>query len=415
MRMEALELLVNHPAQVARWCGFTQIRDQPHGAWMRQMIAGDGDMTILAHRGSYKTTCLTLVIAILACVQPEKNMLFLRKTDHDVAEVLRQVKHILCSGAMRFLSAQLYGSSVEVSRATASELSTDCYTSPRGAAQLLGQGIGGSLTGKHADVIFTDDIVNLQDRLSCAEREHTRAIYQELQNIRNPGGRIINTGTPWHREDAIALMPRVQRFDCYQTGLLSAAQVDQLRRAMAPSLFAANYELRHIAQEDALFTTAPPLVNDERLLRDGIAHVDAAYGGGDYTALTCGRCHQGQVVLYGRLWHSHVDAVLPEIVQECNRFPVAPVYCETNSDKGYLARALKREGLPVRPYAERESKVFKIATYLRKAWPQIVFLRGTDPNYLTQILDYTDHAAHDDAPDSAACVLRLFDRGFHRM
>lgn len=45
-------------------------------------------------------------------------------------------------------------------------------------------GVNGSLTGKHYDVIFTDDIVNLKDRTSRAEREHTKSVYMELQNIR---------------------------------------------------------------------------------------------------------------------------------------------------------------------------------------------------------------------------------------
>ena len=41
----------------------------------------------------------------------------------------------------------------------------------------------------------------------------------------------------------------------------------------------------------------------------------------------------------------------------------------------------------------------------------IVFLReGTDPEYIRQILDYTEAAEHDDAPDSAACVCRVLSR-----
>ena len=39
-----------------------------------------------------------------------------------------------------------------------------------------------------------------------------------------------------------------------------------------------------------------------------------------------------------------------------------------------------------------------------------MLVRGTDPAYLTEILDYTQEAAHDDAPDSAASACRLLDR-----
>ena len=409
-RQKTLELMVRRPAEVGRLCGFPRLSDWLHGSWLRQMLLGRDDLTLLAHRGSCKTTCLCIAIAELMLLQPDAHILFLRKTDADVAEVLRQVQRLLRGGILQELSARLYGSPVRISRATVNELSLDCQQTARGAVQLLGQGIGGSLTGKHADLIFTDDIVNLEDRLSAAERARTRAVYQELQNIRNPGGRIINTGTPWHREDAIALMPNVQRYDCYTTGLLSRQQLDELRQRMSPALFAANYELRHIAEEGALFTRPPAFVAEERLLWDGIAHLDAAYGGGDCTALTCASRRGGQLILYGRLWPGHVDDALPELLAECSRLRCAPLWLESNADKGYLARELRRRHVCVRVYSERMNKHIKISACLRRCWPNVRFLAGTDPAYLAQIMEYGCGAAHDDAPDSAACAVRILER-----
>lgn len=285
-----------------------------------------------------------------------------------------------------------------------------CYAAMRGAAQLLGQGTGGSLTGKHADILITDDIVNLHDRTSAAERQRIRGVYQELQNIRNPGGRIINTGTPWHPEDAISLMPNIRRCDCYHSGLLSDDEIRRLQGCMSPSLFAANYELRHIAAEDALFSMRPPMDADPSLLQDGIAHVDAAYGGGDLTALTCARRCGDRLILYGRLWSQPVDAVMDEIIAACETLLCGPLLLETNGDKGYVAREFRRRGMMVRPYQERMNKHIKIATYLRKWWPKVAFVRGSDRAYVDQILEYTANAAHDDAPDSAASIIRLLDR-----
>ena len=158
------------------------------------------------------------------------------------------------------------------------------------------------MTGKHADIILTDDIVNLQDRISAVERKRICGVYQELQNIRNPGGRILNTGTPWHPDDAFRLMPPPEKYDCYQTGLLTKDAIAKLRAAMSPTLFAANYELRHIATDGGLFEAHPPETEDPLLLRDGIAHLDASYGGEDFTALTCGCIRGGRAYLYGRIW-----------------------------------------------------------------------------------------------------------------
>ena len=410
MRRAALELLLTRPAQVARLCGLERLTDDLHGRWMQDMLFTQEDMTLLAHRGSYKTSCLAFVMAAMALAFPRRNIIFLRKTEDDVTEVIRQVKMLLRSDALRHLSTLIYGAPAEVLKTDMFTLQLSSYAALRGAPQILGLGIGGSLTGKHADVIITDDVVNLQDRLSAAERTRTRQVYQELQNIKNPGGRILNTGTPWHPEDAISLMPNIRRCDCYQSGLLSGETIRQLQGAMTPSLFAANYELRHIAAEDALFPERPPTDGDPLLLRDGLAHVDAAYGGEDFTALTCGQIAGDRLILYGRLWQGHVDKAMDEIIAECDRLLCGPILCETNGDKGYVAREFRMRGAPVRAYTERMNKHVKIATLLRKWWPRIVFAKGTDRAYINQILDYSPSAAHDDAPDSAACIVRALER-----
>ena len=267
------------------------------------------------------------------------------------------------------------------------------------------------MTGKHADIILTDDIVNLQDRISAVERKRICGVYQELQNIRNPGGRILNTGTPWHPDDAFRLMPPPEKYDCYQTGLLTKDAIAKLRAAMSPTLFAANYELRHIATGGGLFEAHPPETEDPLLLRDGIAHLDASYGGEDFTALTCGCIRGGRAYLYGRIWQKPVDSVLDEALSEARRLLCEPVYCETNGDKGYLAREIAQRGFLVRRYSERMNKHVKIATYLRKWWGNVTILAGTDRAYVDQILDYSETAAHDDAPDSASCVMRILDKG----
>ena len=193
---------------------------------------------------------------------------------------------------------------------------------------------------------------------------------------------------------------------------------------MAPSLFAANYELIHIAAEDALFKTAPVYVTEdeakerlkrddakpEELFRDGIAHIDAAYGGEDYTAFTCGRVRGGILYMYGKIWHSHVDTVMDYCIAEAGRLMCGPIYCEKNGDKGYLASEITKHDYQAIPYTEKENKYIKISSFLRKWWGNIHWLEGTDREYIQQIMGYTEDAEHDDAPDSAACVCRLLDR-----
>lgn len=402
--------LIAHPAVLGWALGYKDFKPNLHGEWIRWIVTGEKDGTLQAHRGSYKTTCLCVGIALLMMKERGKNIIFLRKTDNDVAEVVQNVDRILQSPVMQEIYLALTGTQLEIVKSTNTEITTSAYNAPRGSAQLLGIGIGGSLTGKHADIIITDDIVNLKDRQSRAERDRTKAVYMELQNIKNRGGRIINTGTPWHNEDCFTLMPEPMKFDCYHTGLLSKEQIETLRQSMAPSLFAANYELQHIASENALFTTPPTFTDDESIFRDGMAHIDAAYGGEDWTAFTCGKRVGDKLYMYGRAWQKHVDTVLPACIAEAQRLMCAPVYCEDNGDKGYLAKEIKRLGARPAIYHEKENKYIKISSYLRKWWPNIVWLEGTDKEYINQIMDYTEDAEHDDCPDSAASMARIYDR-----
>jgi hypothetical protein len=324
------------------------------------------------------------------------------------------VRRILGTDVFRQIFLALTGEELFVVKETSTEITTSAYCAPRGASQLLGMGIGGSITGKHADIVITDDIINVKDRVSSAERERTKAAYMELQNIRNPGGRIINTGTPWHKDDAFCLMPKPMVFDCYTTELLPPEKIAQLRQSMDPSLFAANYELQHIASGNALFATRPPMVAEESVMYDGIAHIDAAYGGEDYTAFTCGRKDGDTIYLYGRMWQKHVDTCLDAILTDCDRLRCQPIHVENNADKGYLFRELRSRGYTARAYTEKENKFYKIATFLRKWWGNVVFLDGTDPAYINMILDYNETAEHDDAPDSAACICRIIENNARR-
>ena len=408
-KREFLDYIIDYPVDIGRVVGFDKLGDL-HNKWIQEMVLATEDMTLQAHRGSYKTTCLTVAIAMRMMLYPSQNIIFIRKTGWDIVEVIKQTSKILHSSVMDYMFKKIYGHSLEVISESSSHITLNNYDTTKGASQLIGIGTQGSITGKHADCIITDDIINLQDRVSTAERKRIRNIYQELQNIKNPSGVIINTGTPWHKEDAFELMPNIKKYDCYSTGMLSAEQIDKLRKSMSPSLFAANYELRHIASENALFSTPPTFTDDATLLREGIAHIDAAYGGEDYTAFTCGKRSGDKLYMYGKMWQSHIDTVLDKCIEDTKRLMCGPIYCEENGDKGFLAKEIKNHGFKANCYYEHESKYMKISSYLRKWWDNIVWLEGTDPDYIAQIMDYTEDSEHDDAPDSASVVARYFDK-----
>lgn len=403
-RQEAVNFLKTKPYKLGHLLGFKKLTEL-HNYWIVDMLKGDEDKTLQAHRGSYKTTCVSIVLALIIILLPRLKTLFIRKTDDDVKEVISQVKKILESQQVKYFVKCIYGVDLRLTKQNATEINTNLSADIKGTSQLVGMGTGSSLTGKHFDRIFTDDIVNLQDRMSKAERDRIKGIYQELHNVKNRGGRIYNTGTPWHKDDAFSIMPKPETWDCYSTGLIDDAELEEIRSKMTASLFSANYELKHIADDDVIFTT-PQTGADPSLVEQGECHVDAAYGGEDYTAFTICRKYEGKYYVLGKCWRKHVDDVQDEIIELRKAFNAGKISCENNGDKGYLGKALRAKGERVNIYHEKMNKYIKITSYLKAEWKNVIFVAGTDEEYINQICDYNENAEHDDCPDSLASLIR---------
>lgn len=404
-----ITFLKENPYKFGHMLGFTKLTPL-HNEWIKNMLMGKEDASLEAHRGSYKTTCVSIALALIMILRPNIRTLFMRKTDTDVKEVIKQVKNILLHPATRYFVQKIYGVDLKLATATQTEISTNLTTDIKGTAQLVGIGTSASLTGKHFDRIFTDDIINISDRISRAERERTKTVYQELQNIKNRGtGRIFNTLTPWHKDDASTLMPSPIMYDCYSTGLMTDEEIEEIKSRMSPSLFAANYELKHIASEEILFDN-PQTGADFSNVLNGTAHVDAAYYGEDYTAFTVAAVHDGKFYVFGKCWRSHVDNCLTEIVNYKRKALAGKIHCELNADKGATAKELRQLGETVVTYTESMNKHLKIMSHLKFNWSDVIFVEGTDEEYISQICDYNENAEHDDCPDSLASLIRILKK-----
>ena len=407
-RQQAVKFLLTKPTKFAHMLGFTKLGDI-HNEWIIDMVKGKPDKTLEASRGTYKTTCVSFALALIVILLPNIRTLFMRKTDDDIKEVIKQVGKILQDPHTQYLVQIIYGINLKLTVLSATEISTNLTTDTRGTNQLVGIGSKASLTGKHFDRIFTDDIINVQDRTSKAERERVKIVYQELQNIKNRDGRIFNTLTPWHPDDASTLMPNIVKYDCYHPEIkkvISDAELQAIKDSMVASLFAANYELRHIASEDVIFLD-PVTGGSQEEIKNGIMHVDSAFYGEDYTAWSIMTKHDDKYYLYGKCRRKHVEECYGDIIADYEQFCSKKLYNENNADKGFVAKDLRKLGAKVVPYAEKENKYIKIVTYLKKIWKDIIIVEGTDKEYINQICDYFEDAEHDDAPDSAACLARL--------
>lgn len=412
-RKDAVEMLRDRPIKLAHALGFTKLTEI-HNDWITDMVHGEGDKTLQGARGTFKTTCVSFSLAIIMILLPNTRILFMRKTVDDVKEVIQQVAKILKDPRVKYLTEVIYGVQVQLVKESAYELKTNLVTDNRGTSQLVGAGVGTSITGSHYERIFTDDIVTVADRKSKADREATKIAYQELQNVRNRGPhcRIFNTGTPWHEDDCFTIMPPAEKYDIYHPAikpLFTQEEIDDRRQKLAPSLFAANYELRHIPSDNVIFTD-PKTGAADSMVENGLMHVDSAFYGEDYTAWSILKEHDGKLYVYGKMKRKHVEDCYDELKADYERLMANKILTETNADKGYVAKDLRRQGLRVQTYHEKENKYIKIVTYLKGRWRDIIFTEGTDDGYIKQITDFYEDADHDDAPDSLASAIKFLPK-----
>ena len=86
-REQAIHHLKHHPVEYANALGFTKLTEL-HNEWIIDMVYGTDDKTLQSHRGSYKTTCVAVALALICILLPSVRTLYMRKTDSDTKEVI---------------------------------------------------------------------------------------------------------------------------------------------------------------------------------------------------------------------------------------------------------------------------------------------------------------------------------------
>ena len=68
-REKAIEFLKKNPVKYAKLLGFNKLGDL-HNEWIIEMVRGKEDYTLMAHRASYKTTCVSVALALIMLLLP---------------------------------------------------------------------------------------------------------------------------------------------------------------------------------------------------------------------------------------------------------------------------------------------------------------------------------------------------------
>lgn len=440
------------PKSVFTWDHIRQIEEHPHllgilagkkllnethSEWMRFIHnSGTEDRGLMASRGSYKTTSVIEIGSIYRLMKnPHQTIALVRKTYTLASDIVKTIMNIMETPIIKELLTFVWFADANGNIPTKAEwhfnirkegkinLSIRNTHTPECTIEALG--LDGNITGKHYDTILLDDCVSYSDRLYTAEREYTKMMIAEIRsNIVNRDGVCCSTGTVWHREDAWSMLEAsgmpIQRYPYTVLPFISEEHIEEARKSQSAPLFACNYALEFTNTEDQLFVDPYMGPWERRDVKEVVAHLDAAYGGDDYCALTiAGRLPNGKLNAVGWVEKVHVKDWIPFVFQKMSQYGAHKIFMETNSDKGLILDMMAAHPLAqtysiwTEPYAESMNKQLKIASVLFEKWNDIQFAHETDPKYLLQITDWSENVKageHDDCPDSLSSL--LYQAGF---
>jgi hypothetical protein len=399
--------LIKHPHKLGNFIGFTKLTDI-HSQWIKSYWMNKSDYILQAHRNAYKTTSVIITGYIwYSLLYPDDTVLLIREESTNAENTVITISNLLKTKEMKYIYNQLYGIEdfklVKDNR-NSIVLPTKTKVTIEGSLDCIG--IGGSLTGRHYKKVVGDDIVTIKDRLSKAKREESKNVIRELENIKTADGTLSISGTPWHKDDAFSILPQADSYPLGSIDIpdLTEKKINDIRQRTTSSLFAANYLLKHISDEDRIFPDAKFKKWDKTMACR--AWLDPAYSGKDTTALTLMYFEGKDMIVRGYAWRQDVTELYQKIADICNMFNCGTLFIESNGDHGLSAKDIEKIYPSVRAIREKENKHNKIISYAKKNWPEIYFANDCNEDYLNQIIDYEEGEHPDDAPDSLASLIR---------
>lgn len=422
------ERVRDYPHLLGHMVGKTKLTAM-HSDWCKMLWDAEPGrhVSLMAHRGAYKTTALTEVgIIYYLLYHPSDRVALVRENWTEAAKTLETIKQYMKTEAIASLFRYLHGQYPDEIRSPFGSVTYAFKRTITKEGSIDAYGINQVPTGCHYDRIHCDDIVTIKDRLSRAHREMVKqGVLEILTNIIDPGKSCNFVGTPWHHDDAWSLrneekqliIPEPWKFRPEDTGILTPQELEEKRSRTTASLFAINYMLDTSVKDEGQVFDEPRFGAWDWGVRPVKVHghLDAAWDGTCTNALTImARRPDGLIQAYGKIYPGTFDECKHQVAQECRDRHVRNFWMEKNPDKGMAARDLSRiQGFPlVHTYSESMNKDIKIVSYLKRYWSEIVWDPTTDPEYLNQITDYRPGQDPRDAPDSGSSLLRqAFYRG----
>lgn len=368
-----------------------------------------------AHRGSFKTTAVSEIGSIWYLMfHPNARIAIIRKSYTDAAAIVRTISNIMMMPEIYDLLEFVWGERWKFTIKREGKLELSVKKKQTKEVSITALGIDSGITGQHYDFAISDDACDLKDRISEAEREKTKLVMQEFRaNIMDRGCHMSHVGTIWHKQDLFSILPSARKYPIHTTGLISPEQEAEIKSTTTNILFSINYKLEFEPEEDMPFRDPYIGIWHRGELKNVRAHVDAAFGGGHFCALTImGRQKDEKLNAVGFLYPGSIKNWFDFIAKKMAYYNCNKLCMEDNADRGYSVDALKTNPIVkenhiwIDSYHEKMDKDIKIHTYLGEVWKNIEWAKETDDGFLEQCVDWREGTEPNDCPDSVSSLVR---------
>lgn len=416
-----LQGIFDRPHILGNMLGYSYLSEE-HSKWIRYVYLDVKDNTLLAFRGSYKTTAISVVGAIwYLFFFPDRRILIASSTHDNAKKILHEIKAQYIKDNLLMLYRLIdIMEPRDLSWWTKETISLRTRKKTAKEGNLEAVGALTIITSRHYDKIICDDLVVLKDRISKAERERKKDWVRELQSIIEPNGTISYIGTPWHPDDVYSIAPKpiMRPVGTVFSPKLTKERLKEIRRVQGEAFYASQYELKHISDEDRILDNPkwgeykPKNPKDKIKM---IGYLDPAFGGDNYSALTMGGKKDDTLyVKYGNMWRGQIDETYNRVEKLYKKYSLMTLYVESNAAQRLIATELRRRGLHIKEVNNVKNKHLRIMDNVKKNWDRIVFSYGVDDDYMRSVLDYTEDSEFDDAVDSLSGLsqITIGKRGF---
>ncbi len=410
--MKLLETIKNKPHVLGHWLGYNDL-SEIHSKWIIDCWDSGKDYTLQAHRNSYKTTAVLVIGAIRwLFFHPNDTILISRKSQTDANKILSEIATHYNSDKLKTIYKDCYNTEDLIKRSNSTVLDLTLHRQASKESNIETIGMGGGITGGHFDKVMGDDLITVKDRVSKAEREATKTFIRELKNIpKTEGGTITITGTPWHKEDAYSIIKPPEKYPLGSIHIkgFTDEKIEDIKQSTTPSLFAANYELKHISSDDHMFADIKYCKWDMDKSPNG--YIDPAYSGTNTSSMALLYQDGEKIVVRGWAWRQDITELYSKLRNLLVDYNSGTVWIESNADKGLSLKDFRNIYPASSGVYESMNKHLKIVSYLKQNWNNVYFAEDCQPEFIEQIVDYVEGDEPDDAPDALAALIRQVVKG----